>query len=66
MNPKCAFDTENKKVHLLIACQSHSAKLEKIGWKLKNSNPDHEKLGCDICEKGFKKAVAYAETGWYE
>lgn len=59
---------EKKSVNSLIACNKHAAKLLPFGWKVKfpPQHQSHHSLGCLVCEHGYKKAVKYAETGWYE
>ena len=59
---------EKETIHSLMACAEHAKKLEPMGWKIKfpPQNQAHYDYGCSICEHGYKKAVKYAETGWYE
>lgn len=57
------YKKEKKTTHDLHACFRHSAKLQPLGWLPTCEMPQWQ-LGCDICNKGLKKAVEYAEYGW--
>ena len=56
---------EQKFVHYITACVSHSESLRKEGWEI-TSQWRHGRWPCAICKEGYKRAIKYALTGWYE
>jgi hypothetical protein len=65
-NDLIQFSREDKKqTHTLKACFKHAAKLSGLKW-IPMTPVGPGETTCLICKEGFKRAVKYAETGWYE